>query len=106
MMVLTFIMVLAGNLQVVAQKTGKGEDGSRRLTYQGDGGYTFVVEFLPSADSVLLIMAEKTLRLTQVPAASGAKYSDGRTVFWSKGEEAFLEVDGKIQYRGCKVKME
>jgi membrane-bound inhibitor of C-type lysozyme len=38
--------------------------------------------------------------LPQVPAASGAKYQEGRTVFWSKGNKARFEIDGKV-YPAC-----
>ena len=50
---------------------------------------------------IYLFLPGRTLLLQEAPAASGAKYSDGKTVFWSKGEEAFLEVDGTT-YRECK----
>jgi len=33
--------------------------------------------------------------MKQVEAASGTKYSDGSVVWWSKGEEGFLEDDSK-----------
>ena len=79
---------------------------ANRLIYHCTDGYSFIVEFLPQGDSILLILPEKTLTLLSAPAASGAKYTDGRTTFWTKGGEAFLEVDGKIRYRGCRVKKE
>ena len=34
-----------------------------------------------------------TLPLT--PSGSGARYSDGKTTFWTKGNEALLEMSGK-----------
>jgi len=39
--------------------------------------------------------------LERVLSASGAKYGDGSTVYWSKGDEAFIEIDGEIVYREC-----
>ena len=79
---------------------------ARRLIYQCEDGVTFLVEFAPGGESVLLILPGKRLHLPAVPAASGAKYSDGQNTFWTKGEEAFLELEGKIRYRGCRRQQE
>lgn len=40
--------------------------------------------------------------LPQVPAASGAKYSDGKVTFWNKGSTAFMEEGGALTRRDCK----
>ena len=77
-----------------------------RLIYQCEGGGTFMVEFAPRGESVLVILPGKRLHLPAVPAASGAKYSDGQNTLWTKGDEAFLELDGKIRYRGCRRQQE
>ncbi len=37
-----------------------------------------------------LFLPGKTINLPHVVSASGAKYSDGETVFWNKGKEALL----------------
>jgi putative lipoprotein len=50
---------------------------------------------------IFLFLPAGTLLLPETPAASGAKYTDGRATFWSKGEEALLEVDGKA-YPNCR----
>jgi putative lipoprotein len=50
---------------------------------------------------IYLFLPGRTLLLPETPSASGAKYSDGKAVFWSKGEEALLEVDGTT-YKACK----
>lgn len=47
-----------------------------------------------------LVLPDRTLVLPQVPAASGAKYQEGRKLFWNKGDEALFEIDGKT-YTGC-----
>jgi putative lipoprotein len=39
--------------------------------------------------------------LPQVAAASGARYSDGVSTFWNKGNEAMLELDGRS--RSCQI---
>lgn len=53
------------------------------------------------ADTASVMVPDKTLVLLQVPSASGAKYTDGTTTFWSKGEEATLTLAGQT-HKGCK----
>ncbi|MDT8440108.1 MAG: MliC family protein [Desulfuromonadales bacterium] len=43
------------------------------------------------ADHVRLFLPGDNLRLPQQTSASGARYGDGRTTFWTKGESAILE---------------
>lgn len=62
-------------------------------------GYEFVARV--EDEHVWLFLPGKTVRVPQVPSASGARYSDGRVVFWSKGEQALLEV-GEVSHRGCR----
>lgn len=46
-------------------------------------------------DMVSLILPDsRMVRLPLVISASGAKFSDGMTTFWTKGEEAFIELEG------------
>jgi putative lipoprotein len=49
---------------------------------------------------VELVLPDRTLVLPQVAAASGAKYQEGRTVFWNQGNEARFEIDGMV-YPAC-----
>ena len=46
-------------------------------------------------DRVVLEFSERTLTLPHLAAASGARYGDGTTTFWNKGNEATLELDGR-----------
>ena len=50
---------------------------------------------------VYLFLPGRTLLLHETPSGSGAKYTDGKTTFWSKGEEASLVVDGQT-YAQCR----
>lgn len=46
-------------------------------------------------DMVSLILPDsRMVKLPLVKSASGAKFSDGITTFWTKGEEAFIELEG------------
>jgi membrane-bound inhibitor of C-type lysozyme len=60
------------------------------VSYDCEGGRTPEVGFSGAGEAVALRIAGRTLRLEPVPAASGARYSDGTTTFWSKGPEALL----------------
>lgn len=50
---------------------------------------------------LFLFMPSETVLLAESPSASGARYSDGRTTFWSKGEQAVLEAGGRT-YGDCR----
>lgn len=64
----------------------------RTYVYQCVDGLRFVARTEGETASVFL--PGQTLHLPQVPAASGAKYSDGQVTLWGKGEEATFEFDG------------
>ena len=80
-----------------ATGTGAAPPRSTTLVFTCDD-----VEFLVRVGSnqVELVLPARTLVLPQVPSASGAKYQEGRTVFWNHGDEARFEVDGRI-YPAC-----
>ncbi len=65
----------------------------QRLSYNCDGG-TKVVVFLRERNARVSFQG-KTYAMKQVEAASGTRYSEGSIVWWSKGEEGFLEDDTK-----------
>ena len=67
--------------------------------FECDDGYRFPVRI--EGDKAWLFLPGKTVSLPQVPAGSGAKYSDGKMVFWSKGGEALLEAIGDVR-RNCR----
>ncbi|MES2026344.1 MAG: YbaY family lipoprotein [Pseudomonadota bacterium] len=61
----------------------------------------FIAKF-PNTDKVEILLAGRTLTLPHVISGSGARYSDGSTTFWGKGNEALFEMNG-ISYKGCKT---
>jgi membrane-bound inhibitor of C-type lysozyme len=67
-------------------------------------GTEFQTSFDSAGDTLALSFGDEALILKRVRAASGAKYSNGRTTFWSKAEEAFIELDGQIVHRECRIK--
>ena len=44
-----------------------------------------------------------TYKLPKVKSASGEKYSDGINIWWSKGEDGFLEIDNVIVLKSCSI---
>ncbi len=50
---------------------------------------------------VSMILDGRQLTLPAVVSASGARYSDGHYTFWSKGNNAFIEREGKIIINDC-----
>lgn len=60
----------------------------------------FIAKF--GADKVQILLAGRTLILPHVVSGSGARYSDGSTTFWNKGNDALFEMNG-VSYKGCKT---
>ncbi|WAL62562.1 MliC family protein [Thermocoleostomius sinensis] len=72
--------------------------------YQCDEGGTFKAEFVP--EGAVVYLGNETLTLEQIPAASGARYSDGSTTLYTKENEAFVEVDGETVLNNCTVQLD
>jgi putative lipoprotein len=65
----------------------------RKFSYTCDGGAKVIV-FLRERNARVTFQ-DKSYAMKQVDAASGTKYSNGSIVWWSKGDEGFLEDDTK-----------
>jgi uncharacterized membrane protein/membrane-bound inhibitor of C-type lysozyme len=68
------------------------------FVYDCGEGARFTV--LVDEDAALLLLPDSARRLRHEPAASGARYAQGDDLFWSKGDEALLVVDG-VEHAGC-----
>lgn len=86
-----------GKLTIVMQQV----DGAvQNLSYQCEDR-KFDVAVTPGMAT--LTVNNHIVALPSVRSASGAKYSDGNTVFWSKGmQQVLVVVDGKT-YKNCRV---
>jgi membrane-bound inhibitor of C-type lysozyme len=67
------------------------EDRSFAVTFAGDDA---VLDLGPGCGRFVV---------TRQPSASGARYGDGRFVFWTKGEEGLVERFGEEFLSGCQV---
>jgi putative lipoprotein len=62
--------------------------------------FSFIAKFLDG--KVEIATAGRTVMLPQVISGSGARYSDGSTTFWNKGDTALFDMNG-ISYQNCKA---
>lgn len=93
--VLGSVLALSGcgmlHQQAPAPQTFRYQCGSLPLTVTQDN----------AKQQVSFILDGKPLTLTQTVSASGARYSDGTYVFWSRGNGAFIERNEKIVINDC-----
>lgn len=73
------------------------------VRYRCAQGLEFGATFQQQGRRVLLETGGWSHLLPLVPAASGAKYSDGKITLWTKGAEAGVEEDGKPTLRECRL---
>jgi len=55
----------------------------------------------PSSLITCFLLDGNQLKLKQVAAASGTRYSDGNYTFWSKGSQAFVQRGDDIILNDC-----
>ncbi|HSO06072.1 MAG TPA: MliC family protein [Pelomicrobium sp.] len=65
------------------------------FAYDCDDATEIVVQHRAKTNDVWAFLPGVSKALPGVPAASGAKYSDGSITFWSKGNEALVEMGGR-----------
>jgi membrane-bound inhibitor of C-type lysozyme len=65
------------------------------------GGTIVKAIFTEADESMTMYLDKKTYQLKHVPSASGAKYTDGKVVFWNKGKNAFIQIEGEVVADGC-----
>ncbi len=94
---LALLMACSGNSREPAGML-PGESG-RTLVY-ACGDFEFVARTGPG--EVALYLPDDYRVLEQVRSASGARYESGDAMFWSKGDEAMLDI-GRKHYRGCQL---
>lgn len=92
------ILTLAGCSYFAPQQAEKVE-----TLHYTCGTLPLTVELNNSREEVKFILDGQPLTLKQQIAASGTRYSDGRYVFWSKGDSAFIERDDRIIINDCQL---
>jgi membrane-bound inhibitor of C-type lysozyme len=72
---------------------------TRIYVYQCNDDRSFQAEY--GLEMATLELEGERVMLPQIPAASGARYSNGEITLFTRGNEAFLEVGGEIVYQDC-----
>jgi membrane-bound inhibitor of C-type lysozyme len=72
---------------------------TRSYGYQCSDDRSFQAEY--GLEMATLELEGERVMLPQIPAASGARYSDGEITLFTRGNEAFIEVGGEIVYQDC-----
>jgi putative lipoprotein len=72
-------------------------DGSRRFVFDCGSGITFAVRTVPGEASVrsAQILGADVVTLPQAEASAGARYTDGASLYWSRGGLATFEIRGR-----------
>jgi uncharacterized lipoprotein YbaY/membrane-bound inhibitor of C-type lysozyme len=78
----------------------------KHLEYTCEGGQKLAVQL--HEETVKVSFKERDYLMKQVRAADGARYSDGKVVWWSKGDGGFLQMDsqdgdGEMIVKDCKL---
>ena len=78
------------------------ETNQKWLSFRCPDGQTVMAQFqLPEDKFVNVRFAGREMRLPHVISGSGARYSDGKTTFWNKGDSVLMEVDDKVVVQDC-----
>jgi membrane-bound inhibitor of C-type lysozyme len=107
MKILQLAIALIANLSCLILLAAHSQAGPNHVTYRCEKGQSLQVTFLIQSDihpdgvATVIFPDGKTLTLPQVISASGARYSDGKTTFWTKGEGAFVEEHDKVTINNC-----
>lgn len=74
---------------------------STLATFQCPEGEMVEAEFIGADEVVVVLPDQEAINLPRVESASGARYSDGTTTLWNKGDEIMVEVDGDVILSEC-----
>jgi len=106
---LALVVLLSAALAGCSSWWPFGGSGSDRPRWPSDatvykcerGGKQLVVQYIDEGKSAMVIFPEREFRLDRVTAASGARYTNGRTTLHTKGQEAMLEEGGQTLFGNC-----
>jgi len=83
----------------IESRKQQDQSTAKTYVYECSDGYGFVARV--QGEKVWLFLPGKTISLPHVPSGSGAKYSEDQITYWSKGDEALLEI-GSDKHTKCK----
>lgn len=73
------------------------------VVFECPDGAIITAQFSEANTAVVTLPDQEPISLPATAAASGARYSDGTTTFWNKGNEAMVEVNGTVVFSGCQA---
>lgn len=83
-------------VEVIEAESHTPGNDAQTFVFECGEDYSFVARI--EGEKAWLFLPGRTVPLPHVPSGSGAKYSDGKITFWSKGEEALLILSQLEQY--------
>lgn len=89
-------------LVALAGCAGGAADTTPALAYACEDGRTLIAAY-PTPGTATVVIGDETHELRAEAAASGARFGDGRTTFWSRGTEATLESRESGALTRCRV---
>ncbi|MDO9509318.1 MAG: MliC family protein [Thermovirgaceae bacterium] len=89
LMIALSLLLQAGSLPVFAAD----QPGSNIFKYDFFG-LRFEVRFVEGG--AILYLPDGPLELPQAVSGSGARFTDGETTFWIKGDNACMEINGSV----------
>jgi membrane-bound inhibitor of C-type lysozyme len=84
------LAALALTSMLSCSQANQGSD-QKWLSFRCPDRQTVMARFEPQDQFVSVRFAGRELRLPHVISGSGARYSDGKTTFWNKGNSALME---------------
>jgi len=97
------LLVISAIFLVLACSGHKKLKDDKTYIYKCEDGGEFTAIVHQDKDQTIIRTGDEQYILDITPSGSGEKYSDGMNSFWTKGDEAVLELKGKKVYKGCKV---
>jgi membrane-bound inhibitor of C-type lysozyme len=100
------VCALAFGLPACAHRTNEAKTASTpvagpntdeltpRNAYACASGQHLATQFDPREQKLALSIDDALYRLDQIPAGSGAKFANAEMTFWSKGDDASLQIAG------------
>jgi membrane-bound inhibitor of C-type lysozyme len=76
-------------------------DQKNKWAFTCPDGYKFTAVFSRGGESVTLEDESQKLKLDIERSASGARYTDGTTIFWNKGVMARIESGEGVIHQDC-----
>jgi membrane-bound inhibitor of C-type lysozyme len=100
---IVYLGTMGGDLQAAKPDDMNSMPPAKNLRYLCEDGKSFTLEIDTKEDCVILSLDGKPIKLPRVTSGSGARFSNGRTTVWLKGNEAVIEMDGKIVIKNCRI---